>query len=94
MDNWETILRYKKIESLAFKLLELVDVSEPVERSVRLSGFKYSPNDVVAALEADEADDGDLEAILVVLGLCTEDTYRDMLVKAADKLILRIKRGY
>lgn len=94
MDSWETILNYEKIESLAFRLLELVDASEPVERSVRLSGFKYSPNDVVAALEADEADDGDLEAILVVLGLCAESTYKDMLVKAADKLILRFKRGY
>lgn len=69
----------------------LTDSSEPVERSVRHPDMKYSPNDVLAALRADDADEGDLDAILVELTLLDESSYRMLLLEAADRLLIKFK---
>lgn len=94
MDRWKVIISDRRADVLAFDLLSLISYPEPIERSVRLKGLRYSPNDVVAAFLADDGAEGDLEACLVAASLIDEETYRDIIVKAADSIILRIKRGY
>lgn len=91
--NWSHISNHRRADILAFDLLAMIDVPEPVERSVRVPGFSYTPNDVLAAFLADEAAEYDLEAYLVVLSLLDEEAYKEVLVKAADSLIMRVKRG-